>query len=229
MDSQTTEVALDRTPFSGSHDRPRSTPVFTSPNGRRDRAVRVGACVLGALTLIWLAALVAGALGMGRLPGVPLPDVGRIGSKDADPGAAPRQARSGTGSHKGPEAEQSSQGPLARTAGKSRRPGRGATAGPRHQATGREQSGPPNPVRSHTPTVQLGVRTPASSSAPQPAPVATAPGTPTAVTPGKSGAAPGASHRPSADTALGSAPATGKKDPPPAAPVRRLPRLGAGS
>jgi hypothetical protein len=56
---------------SGDVQVPRERAVFASPDGRRGRRLRLAGRVVAALIVVWLAALLAGALGFGRLPGVP--------------------------------------------------------------------------------------------------------------------------------------------------------------
>jgi len=51
--------------------RPAEPAVFADPTGRRERVVRAALLVLAACFALWLAALVAGAVGFGTLPGVP--------------------------------------------------------------------------------------------------------------------------------------------------------------
>lgn len=46
-------------------------PVFAAADGRRARRLRVAALLAAALVGLWVAALAAGMLGFGRLPGVP--------------------------------------------------------------------------------------------------------------------------------------------------------------
>lgn len=73
-------------------------PVFVSESGRRARALRLAAKVAGGLTALWVVALLAGVLGLGRFPGLPLPSV--AGSRHADTtetsGGARETARPGT-------------------------------------------------------------------------------------------------------------------------------------
>ncbi len=47
--------------------------MFAAPNGRRRRRVRASAMVLGGLVSLWLVALIAGMLGFGGLPALPVP------------------------------------------------------------------------------------------------------------------------------------------------------------
>jgi hypothetical protein len=81
MRTSRTELAADGQPLVGEtavnlvNDAGMGTrlPVFASSDGRRERLLRAVARLLAGLALLWLAALLAGALGLGRLPGVPLP------------------------------------------------------------------------------------------------------------------------------------------------------------
>jgi hypothetical protein len=63
---------------SGAGDPLVEKPVFVSDDGRRRRALRVGAGGAVAVGGVWLIALIAGAFGLGRLSGVPLPPVGAL-------------------------------------------------------------------------------------------------------------------------------------------------------
>lgn len=110
MDSLATQPAVDLRHF--KDERPPgampAAPVFLSADGRRARLLRLGGCAAAALSALWLAALLSGTLGLGRLPGVPLPDIGgksHRGSQSAAaepttrsarrraPGASPERAR----------------------------------------------------------------------------------------------------------------------------------------
>src|SRR5438132_12432084 len=46
-------------------------PVFASNDGRRERVLKRVGGVAAVLVVLWLAALLAGAIGFGRLPGLP--------------------------------------------------------------------------------------------------------------------------------------------------------------
>ena len=46
-------------------------PVFAAADGRRERVLKRFGQVAAVLVALWLAALLAGAIGFGRLPGVP--------------------------------------------------------------------------------------------------------------------------------------------------------------
>lgn len=56
-------------------------PVFVASDGRRARRLRLVASAIAVLALLWLAALAAGMLGFGKLPGLSTP-LGRIGGQD---------------------------------------------------------------------------------------------------------------------------------------------------
>ena len=73
-------AALPKAPAPRPQKAPAPRPVFASADGRRARALGLVGRAVGALGALWLVALLAGALGLGRLPGVPLPEVGRLGS-----------------------------------------------------------------------------------------------------------------------------------------------------
>src|SRR5215218_9172397 len=96
-----TEAAAERLPEA------RRLPVFASADGRRGRALGLVGRVAAGLTLFWLAALLAGAMGLGHLPGVPLPKSEEGGAAPAAPhtgGSAAQpadgSARTTTGSHR---------------------------------------------------------------------------------------------------------------------------------
>jgi hypothetical protein len=57
----------------------RDRPVFVSAGNRRRRALRALGYVAGALTVLWVVALIAGAVGAERLPAVPFPAIGALG------------------------------------------------------------------------------------------------------------------------------------------------------
>jgi len=57
-------------------------PIFVSADGARARRIRLAGFGLGALAFVWLAALAAGLLGVGRLPGLPLPPLGGLAPPD---------------------------------------------------------------------------------------------------------------------------------------------------
>jgi hypothetical protein len=69
--------------------------VFVSAGAFRARALRGLGYVTGTLLLLWLAALIAGAVGAGRLPAVPFPAVGALRetpATHASPQSGPRPA-----------------------------------------------------------------------------------------------------------------------------------------
>jgi hypothetical protein len=63
---------------SGAGDPLFEKPVFVSDDGRRRRALRLAASGAVAVGAVWLVALIAGAFGLGRLSGVPLPPIGAL-------------------------------------------------------------------------------------------------------------------------------------------------------
>ena len=67
---------------------PESTPlpVFVSSDGRRARVLRLVGRVVAGLTVLWLVSLLAGVIGVGRFPGVPLPSTDE---RSPAPAAAP--------------------------------------------------------------------------------------------------------------------------------------------
>jgi len=64
-------------------------PVFVAEHRRRERAVRAALVLLGALLLAWLVALIAGALGLGSLPPLPVSAGGDGGSSSSSQSASP--------------------------------------------------------------------------------------------------------------------------------------------
>jgi hypothetical protein len=85
---------------SGDVPVPGERAVFASPDGRRGRRLRRAGRVVAALIVLWLAALLAGALGFGRLPGVP--DLGSArGAPHRAPTLIPRPAHRATASRPG--------------------------------------------------------------------------------------------------------------------------------
>jgi hypothetical protein len=198
MNPPTNQAAAEALP------EPRRLPVFVSADGRRDRALRLVVRVLAGLTALWLAALVAGAIGLGRLPGLPLPQVGP-GHGSAAP-TAPHSASStedaqGKGSssstgERGGEAKQRSHHGGSRSGADGGHsgtvPGRRGTSG------GAGTSRPTTPHGTSRPT------TPHRTSRPT-TPHRSAPGAPSApgltTSPGRSGTAPGATQRDSHDPA----------------------------
>jgi hypothetical protein len=63
-------------------------PIFVAANGRRARWLRYGGAFAVLLGCLWVAALAIGMLGVGRLPGLPLPSV-----VTRDDGAPPARDR----------------------------------------------------------------------------------------------------------------------------------------
>jgi hypothetical protein len=64
-------------------------PVFVAEHRRRERAVRAALVLLGALLLAWLVALIAGALGLGSLPPLPVSGAGDGASGSSSQSAPP--------------------------------------------------------------------------------------------------------------------------------------------
>jgi hypothetical protein len=72
---------------------PEERSVFVSPDGRRARLLRALGRIAALITAAWLVALVAGALGFGRMPGLPLPAIGALAKPTGPP--APRAPAAG--------------------------------------------------------------------------------------------------------------------------------------
>lgn len=114
------ERALSELAPEGPEPTPASErPVFQAGGDRRARLFTAAARGAGVLMALWLIALVAGALGFGTLPGVPLPEVGAIGKDSSEPG------RSG-----GPAPLQESAPAVPAPTGASAREGDGPTESP---------------------------------------------------------------------------------------------------
>ncbi len=153
---------------------PGRLPVFVSTDGRRRRMLRLAGRVVAGLTAPWLIALLAGALGLGRLPGVSLPEVAAGEHADA-PAAAPAKAH--TASHS--SSHRSAAG-LSRHSHKGATSHRSAPAGPsRHGRAGGSLaprpagSGGSSTVRPHSQTsAPAPVNAPAPGSSPGHAPTA---------------------------------------------------------
>ena len=105
-------------------------PVFVSADGRRRRVLRLAGRVLAGLTVLWLLALLAGVLGLGRLPGVTLPE-SAPGHQSHAPAAAPAAGRP-SGSHLGKAAA----GHRGRSSAHSRSHGTAGTASTGHGRAG---------------------------------------------------------------------------------------------
>ena len=55
----------------GTLEHQETQPVFAAATRRRERVLRIAGRIAALLVAIWLVALLAGAIGFGRLPGVP--------------------------------------------------------------------------------------------------------------------------------------------------------------
>lgn len=190
MDSPATEQTTGLRPPAAT-ERP-GEPVFVSTTGNRERALRLGARVVVALVLLWLVALLAGAVGLGRLPGVPLPDVGKIDSPAAH--AAAGKLGPSSAAHR-PKAA------YAKPARGKRFRSPATTNPPRGQGrrgSQRQAIGPRLPMNEVAPTHGAqgvpgpGALPPAAASPPA-----------TSGSPGRSGTAPGSANRPSSPPATG--------------------------
>jgi hypothetical protein len=67
-------------------------PVFVASSHRRARLLRRAGLAAAILAALWLAALGIGMLGLGRLPGVPLPPLGKLDRAKASPKVEPTNA-----------------------------------------------------------------------------------------------------------------------------------------
>ena len=67
----------------------RRLPVFVSTGKRRGRMFRLVGYGLAGLTALWLIALLAGAVGLSRLPAVPLPEIASSDDSAVPPGKEP--------------------------------------------------------------------------------------------------------------------------------------------
>jgi hypothetical protein len=196
----------------------RGLPVFVSADGRRQRMLRVLGRVAAGLTVLWLVALLAGAIGLGRLPGVPLPEAGQTPA-DEDGTASPAPAAPAGGAAQRLNDTTGATDTVPRRSG--HESGGRTPVPPRH---GGPQRRTPAPPRSGGPGARVVPGTPGSPTAPFPT-------DPAPSVPGRSGTAPGAVHRPSDDRVGGgppTAPGKGGADPP-ANGREHSPRWGDGS
>lgn len=67
-------------------------PVFVATSDRRARILRRVGVAAAILAALWVAALGIGMLGFGRLPGVPLPPLGKLDRPKASPKVEPANA-----------------------------------------------------------------------------------------------------------------------------------------
>ena len=138
------EVAVPRRRRSPHADR----PVFFAEHSWRERAVRAALGLLAALLLVWLLALIAGALGFGSLPPLPASGGDDTGSAPSQSEPPPASARVRPG--KGREARSSS--PAVRPG---RQPGTVPTRPAAHSFEGAPASVLANPgVESHSAGVE---------------------------------------------------------------------------
>ena len=187
----------------------RRLPIFVSVDGRRSRVLKLAGRVVVGLTALWLVALLAGATGVGRLPGVPLPEAG-----SGDSGATPAAASHGTSAAEqvGRSAE-SAAGATPHAANPSRRDGStshtsdrrgGSPAAPPSGRVGTHRGKPTQPQRS----VAGEIRAPGPSTPP-----------------GRSGTAPGRSESGS----YGTGPPLERTDSPGATKAQQNPRATENS
>jgi hypothetical protein len=122
-------------------------PVFVAEHSWRERAVRAALGVLAALLLVWLLALIAGALGFGSLPPLPASGGDDTGSAPSQSEPSPASARVTPG--KGREVRSS---PLAARRGG--QPGTVPTRRAAHSTEGAPASGANPGVDSHSAGVE---------------------------------------------------------------------------
>ena len=136
--------------------------MFASDDDRRARRLALLARAGVVLVVLWVLALLAGALGLGRLPGVPLPAVGKI-SQGADAPATQHR----------PKAPADTSATPTFLAPRSEAATRPSTAGTRHDtAAARRRS---DASRPQSGTRSRPNRRPASTAPATPAPAATRP------------------------------------------------------
>jgi len=182
--------------------------VFVSASGNRERALRLGARAVVALVILWLVALLAGALGLGRLPGVPLPDVGKINAPPAHAAAGKLGPSSAAHRPKAASAKPA-RGKRSGSPDTTKPPGGQGRRGSQRQAIGpRPPMNEVAPTRGAQGLPGPGALPPAAASPPA-----------NTVTPGRSGTAPGSANRPSGPPATGKptegagTPSSGRKYP----------------
>jgi hypothetical protein len=142
-------------------------PVFVSDGPWRKRAVAMATAAVGALLLVWLMGVFAGALGLGRLGPLPLWGPGKTASPapaqspasvQASPTAGPQVAGSGRGSGR-------RRGAAAPSAGTTRSPAQ-ANAGPAGgEPRGFPKAHPPGRGAQSTPRTPEAVPLPAATGA----------------------------------------------------------------
>lgn len=222
MDFLATEHTAGLRP-SAATERP-GEPVFVSASGNRERALRLGARAVVALVILWLVALLAGALGLGRLPGVPLPDVGKVNAPPAHAAAGKLGPSSAAHRPKAASAKPArgkrSRSPATTKPVRGKRSASPATTKPPggqgRRGSQRQAIGPRPPMNEVAPT-RGAQGLPGSGALP---PAAASPPA-TTVTPGRSGTAPGSADRPSGPPATGKptdgagTPSSGRKYPSP--------------
>jgi hypothetical protein len=202
MNPPVAEAALEAQPFlpeaEASASR-RDAPIFVSADGRRSRLLKRLGQTVAALTILWLAALLAGAVGLGRLPGVHLP---QTGSQAGD--TSPASAAGSPAAHRGSSSGFSSLGERGHAGGHSLR-GSESGAGDSESRRALGGHGDFGPLPGHRgPSGEMppgrggtghtggsgsggGTMTPGSPATPS---------NPTTTTsPGSSGSAPGTTHR----------------------------------
>lgn len=176
-------------------------PVFATAHGRRARVVKIAALTLFGMAVLWLAALFAGVLGLGHLPGVPLTPGARSAGEPqkAAPGAHRSAAaarapdrRAGAPAHgRSPRGD----APRSHSRSSQARKGAGIPATRVLRAPARRAPAPRAPAyapgRAISPP-RPGARRVTSSPAPTTTP---APEIAPTTGPGRSGAAPGSVHR----------------------------------
>jgi hypothetical protein len=195
MDTASQEVALERPAVvgttevgvaheAGGRD---GRPVFVAQDGRRAGVVRTLSVAAMGLMLLWFVALIAGATGVGRLPGVPLPPIASLADAGVENG---RSASGRTALRAVPSASSSPADRRADDADESQgvdRWGSGAAGSPRSRAARpmRGAGGPGASLRedAHRPVPDGGGPGAAETGPPA-----------SAVGPGGSGSAPGSPH-----------------------------------
>jgi hypothetical protein len=204
MNPPVAEAAVEAQPFIAVPEAATAdeTQVFVSADGRRSRFLKRLGQGVAVLTVIWLSALLAGAFGLGRLPGVSLPHVASdSGGASPAAGSFP-DGGSGASSGKAGGAANGHAGSRSAESGFSSRHG-GALSGP--ALPGHRESGPSSRHGGSVGGSQpggagTGQRGGGASPGPSRSPAAPAkpakPSTSGSTTsPGKSSSAPGAVHR----------------------------------
>ena len=171
--SEIAERALGESPARARAREP-ERPVFVTEHGRRARVVRAAAALCAALAALWLAGVLAGGFGLGRLPALRLPGVDRMPGLGSDKDSRERRRARAQPAARG---EQRGGAPSAGRAGPDGSPNVTRTPRSRHvrQRVDSERRRAARPSASRVPRRSAppggGRKTGAPAAVPAPAPV----------------------------------------------------------